>query len=144
MKKLLRTLNFKFAKLKSRSRTQVPSIISLGTKIKGDILAADVIQIDGKLEGNVTCQELIVGVQGQVVGEIKAKNLSIYGVLQGKIEAENMFVAATAKVIGNVQHRSLAIEPGAYIEGNCQHFPKTEIAAGKGVVTPISAAGGYK
>jgi cytoskeletal protein CcmA (bactofilin family) len=126
MKNLRRLLYLKIARMGRGSSAPVPSIISFGTKIKGNVLGGDVIHIDGRLDGNVLCEELIIGVKGQVAGQVKAKSLSIYGLLQGSAEAENIFVAGQAKVLGDIYHKTIAIEPGAYIEGRCIRAAKND------------------
>ena len=63
MKKFRRMLYLKIARMGRGSNAPVPSIISFGTKIKGNILGGDVIHIDGRLEGNIVCEELIIGVR---------------------------------------------------------------------------------
>ncbi len=124
MKNWRRMLYLKIAKMSRGSNTPVPSIISIGTKIKGNILGGDIIHIDGRLEGNVCCNELIIGVKGQVIGQVKAQTLNLYGSLHGTAEVENLFVAGTAHLIGDAVHTSIAIEPGAYIEGRCVRVSK--------------------
>lgn len=119
MKNLRRLLYLKVAKMGRGSNAAVPSIISTGTKIKGNILGGDVIHIDGRLEGNVCCDELVIGVRGLVIGQVKAKTLNLYGTLQGSAEVDNVFIAGTARLTGDALHSSIAIEPGAYIEGRC-------------------------
>lgn len=108
------------------SNTPVPSIISFGTKIKGNILSGDVIHIDGNLEGNIICEELIIGSRGHVYGQVKAKNMSIYGMLQGSAECENVIIAKGARVNGDVVYSSIAIEPGAFIDGRCIRVQASE------------------
>ncbi len=125
MKNLRKILYLKIAKFrKNVSNVPVPSIISFGTKIKGNILDGEVIHIDGRLEGNVCCEELVIGTKGQVIGQVRAKNLSLYGILQGTAEADSLFIAGSARLIGDALHNSIAIEPGAYIEGRCIRLQK--------------------
>lgn len=119
MKNWRRMLYLKIAKMGRGSNAPVPSIISFGTKIKGNILGGDIVHIDGRLEGNVCCEELIIGIKGQVIGQVKAKSLNLYGSLQGTVEVENLFIAGSSHLIGDAVHRSIAVEPGAYIEGRC-------------------------
>jgi len=123
-----RMLYLKIARMSRGSNTPVPSIISFGTKIKGNILSGDVIHIDGTLEGNVMCEELIVGSRGHVYGQVKVKNLSIYGMLQGSAEAESVVIAKGARVTGDILHETIAVEPGASIEGRCLRIQKNESA----------------
>ena len=124
--KFRRMLYLKIARMSRGSNTPVPSIISFGTKIKGNILSGDVIHIDGTLEGNIMCEELIIGSRGHVYGQIKAKTLSIYGLLQGSAEAENVMIAKGARVTGDIAHQSIAVEPGALVDGRCLRVMKSE------------------
>ncbi len=126
MKKFRRMLYLKIARMGRGSNAPVPSIISFGTKIKGNILGGDVIHIDGRLEGNIICEELIIGVRGQVIGQVKAKSLSLYGTLQGTADAQNVFIASSAHLTGDAMHNTIAIEPGAYIEGRCIRVQKPD------------------
>ena len=126
--KLRRMLYLKIARMSRGSNTPVPSIISFGTKIKGNILSGDIIHIDGSLEGNIVCEELIIGSRGHVYGQVKAKNLSIYGLLQGSAEAENVVLAKSSRIMGDIVHNTIAIEPGAFIDGHCVRAPKNEPA----------------
>ena len=124
--KLRKMIYLKIARMSRGSNTPVPSIISFGTKIKGHILSGDVIHIDGNLEGNVMCEELIIGSRGHVYGQVKAKNLNIYGLLQGSAESENVIIAKGARVTGDVLYSTIAIEPGALIEGRCVKAAKEQ------------------
>lgn len=139
MKNWRRMLYLKIAKMSRGSNTPVPSIISIGTKIKGNILGGDIIHIDGRLEGNVCCNELIIGVKGQVIGQVKAQTLNLYGSLHGTAEVENLFVAGTAHLIGDAVHASIAIEPGAYIEGRCVRVVKQTTAEPENKTAPKKA-----
>ena len=119
-KKLKRIMLLKYArKLNNGQSVPVPSIISENTKLKGDIISNGIIHIDGKVEGDVTCDELVIGLKGILIGSVNANNLHLYGVLQGKAVVDKLFVAKTAKLMGDATHNSIAIEPGAYIDGHC-------------------------
>lgn len=130
MKNFKRMLYLKFARKMSKNsdnNVPVPSIISNNTKIVGDISSSGIIHVDGKVEGDILCEELVIGMKGIVTGSIAANNLQIYGVLKGKATVDSLFIAKTAKLIGDVSHNSIAIEPGAYINGNCTHNEKKNI-----------------
>ena len=119
MRSLRRLIYLKIARMNRGSNTPVPSIISHETKIKGDIWGGDTIHIDGKLEGNIMCNEVIIGTRGYILGDIKAKTLNVYGTVNGSLETDELFIANNARVIGNASYNKIALEPGAYIEGNC-------------------------
>ncbi len=124
MKKIKRLLYLKLARKLSRSTTgaPVPSIISENTRLKGDIISDGIVHIDGQVEGDISCDELIIGVKGAVIGSVNANNLQLYGLLNGKASADNLFIAKSAKLIGDATHNTIAIEPGAYVDGHCMRM----------------------
>lgn len=120
MSNLRRIIYLKIARKLSRSSAgPVPSIISEGTKFKGNIVSNGVIQIDGRVDGDISCDELIIGVKGNVVGTVTANNMFLYGVLQGTANVNELFIAKSAKLLGDAAHTTIAVEPGAYIDGRC-------------------------
>lgn len=120
MKNLKRMLYLKFARMNKQSPSvPVPSIISENTQVKGDIISNGIIHIDGRVEGDVTCDELVIGIKGAVIGSVNVTNLHLYGILQGKAVVDKLFVSKSAKLLGDATHNSIAIEPGAYIDGHC-------------------------
>lgn len=121
MKRLKRLLYIKLARRLSRSTTgaPVPSIISENARLKGDIISDGIIHVDGQVEGDISCDELIIGIKGSVSGCVSAKSLHLYGALNGRASVDNLFIAKSAKLIGDATHNTIAIEPGAYIDGHC-------------------------
>ena len=121
MKNWKRLLYLKIARKLSKNDNSlpVPTIVSTNTTIKGDILSEGILQIDGHVEGDITCAELVIGVKGSVAGTVTVQNMQLYGTLRGKALVDNLFVSKTAKLIGDATHNSIAIEPGAYIDGHC-------------------------
>ena len=134
--RLRRMLYLKIARMSRGANNPVPSIISFGTKIKGNILGGDVIHIDGAIEGNIACEELIIGSRGHVYGQIKTKTLSIYGFLQWSAEAETVMIAKGARVTGDIFHQSIAVEPGALIDGRCVRVQKAQTETQKPLKEP--------
>ena len=124
MKKIKKLLYLKLARRLSRSSTgaPVPSIISENAKLKGDIISEGIVHIDGQGEGDISCEELVIGVKGVVVGSVSANNIQLYGILNGKASADNLFIAKSAKLIGDATHNTIAIEPGAYVDGHCMRL----------------------
>ncbi len=120
MKNLKRLVVLKFArKMGSGKTVSVPSIISDNAKFKGNIVSDGIVHIDGQLTGDISCEELVIGIKGQVKGKINAKRLYVYGIFDGIADVESLFIAKTAKLKGDVSHNNIAIEPGAYIDGRC-------------------------
>ena len=121
MKNLKRLIYLKFARSlnKNNKSVPVPTIVSENTRVNGDIISNTILHIDGHVEGDISCDELVIGVKGVVEGSVTAKSLQLFGTLNGRVSAENIFIAKSAKLIGDATHVSIAIEPGAFIDGRC-------------------------
>ncbi|MBB4284963.1 bactofilin family protein [Roseospira goensis] len=100
----------------------VPSIVSADLTVTGDLVSAGEIQIDGRVEGDIKCASLIIGIAGAVTGEVSAQTVRMHGSVSGQVIAKSVFLASTARMIGDVTHESLAIEPGAFLEGHCRRM----------------------
>ena len=121
MKNLRRLLYVKLARKLGHGNNgaPVPTIIGENTRVKGNISSDGMIHVDGQIDGDVTCDELIIGVKGLVSGEVKTSNLQLFGSLKGKADVNDLFIAKSAKLLGDATHNTIAIEPGAYIDGRC-------------------------
>ena len=59
-------------------------IIGEGAKIKGEIKEENEITIQGNVDGDIECKNLIVGKTGSVKGKIKAETLYVEGSIEGE------------------------------------------------------------
>ncbi|MBB4267405.1 bactofilin family protein [Roseospira visakhapatnamensis] len=127
----------------------VPSIVSADLTVTGDLVSAGEIQIDGRVEGDIKCASLIIGISGAVTGEVSAQTVRMHGSVSGQVIAKSVFLASTARMVGDVTHESLAIEPGAFMEGHCRRMaevpdlalPETRAAATAAVPRLTATAG---
>jgi cytoskeletal protein CcmA (bactofilin family) len=110
------------------------SLIGADVRIVGNIISEGEIQIDGKVEGDITCQRLIVGEGGHIVGEVTAERAQVHGRLEGKIDATSVTIARSARVVGDVTHESLEIEAGGFLEGRCCHKVKPPAGSAEAVI----------
>ncbi len=100
---------------------QAINIISEGTKIKGDVIAAGDIRIDGELLGNINAKgKLVIGPKGRIEGQITCSNIEISGYTKGKITGSELItMKSTSQIIGDIIAGKLSIEPGAMFSGSC-------------------------
>jgi cytoskeletal protein CcmA (bactofilin family) len=98
------------------------NIIGNGTIVKGDIISDGDFRIDGTLIGSIASKaKVIVGVTGNVEGEIKCQNGDISGNVKANVLVSEMLaLKATSKLIGNINVSKLSIEPGSQFSGNCK------------------------
>ena len=101
-----------------KDRGTIPSIISEGSEFKGNIKTSGEIQIDGVLNGNVRAKQVVVGITGNVRGNVTANFLRICGKIEGEIRAETLEIVSSASVKGNVYKKTISMEAGSKIIGN--------------------------
>ncbi|TAL03894.1 MAG: polymer-forming cytoskeletal protein [Rhodospirillaceae bacterium] len=119
--------DLKSAEPKVEVNKSVPSIISADLTIEGNLVSSGEVQVDGNVHGDIRCKALIVGIKGQVTGEVNAQTVRMHGAVKGTVRAKSVFLASTARMAGDVEHESLAIEPGAYMEGHCKRISESPV-----------------
>ena len=102
-------------------RSSVPSIISSDLTVRGTLISAGDIQIDGRIEGDVRAGALVIGEKAYIEGDVYAEDAIVRGTVHGGIRARKVQLCSTCKVEGNILHEALAMEAGAFFEGNCRH-----------------------
>ena len=78
------------------------------------------LRIDGTIEANLHCAELIIGEQAVVVGSIAANKVAVSGRVSGAIFGDNVVLHSKAHVEGDISSCSLAIEQGATFDGRAR------------------------
>lgn len=114
----------------------MPSIVSEGLHVTGNMISDGDVQIDGTIEGDVRGRTLTVGVNGKVIGKVEAEEVMIDGTIMGEITATNVRIAKSANVRGDVAQDSLTIESGAEFEGYVRKREGSAMPANK----PAAAA----
>jgi cytoskeletal protein CcmA (bactofilin family) len=101
------------------SRKQPPqqSIISSDLTIKGDLVCTGDLQIDGRVDGDITCRTLTLGAEPIINSKVKAETVRICGTFSGEIRAKKVVLTSTAKVKGDIYQEILELERGASFEG---------------------------
>ena len=90
-----------------------------GTVVEGTVRANNSVRIDGTLKGTLICKNTVtVGINGEIEGEVEAKNAIIGGKINGKIKvAEKLVLESKSTLIGELKASKLIIDDGAVFEG---------------------------
>lgn len=107
--------------MSSGAKTKVSTVLGAGTVFDGNFKTSDTVRVDGTVNGNCTCEEeLILGPEGLVKGNVSARNIIISGRVDGDIVSlGKLEILSTGKVNGNISARSLVIDEGASFDGKC-------------------------
>jgi cytoskeletal protein CcmA (bactofilin family) len=95
--------------------------IVAGTEINGDLTSDSNIQLEGEVNGNVSCAgRVVIGSSGKINGNLVCVHAEIEGAMEGQLMVENLLVLrSTARIKGDIQTMKLHIEEGAFFEGAC-------------------------
>lgn len=95
-----------------------PSIV-----VKGEISSDEDLQIDGKVEGNISLRghRLTVGRTAQLNSEIDAREVIVYGNASGNLRAlDRVEIKKDGQVTGDITTARISIEEGAYFKGRIE------------------------
>lgn len=107
---------------------ELNTIIGKGSTFTGDINVQNSLRVDGKVKGNVSCTDtVVVGKEGEVEGQVKAKNVLLAGKLSGQIVSTGkVYLEAKACILGDIKAVRLVIDDGAVFDGKCIMNGKNE------------------
>ena len=101
------------------------SVLGPTLRFRGELSAQEDLIVQGSVEGSIThTQSLTIGTDGTMTGDIRARVIVIDGKVDGDLYAtESVNIRATAKVKGNVFAPRVAIQDGAFFQGQVEMQP---------------------
>jgi cytoskeletal protein CcmA (bactofilin family) len=101
------------------------SVLGPTLRFRGELSAQEDLVVQGSVEGSIThTQSLTIGTDGSMAGNIRARVIVIDGKVDGDLYAtESVNIRATAKVKGNVFAPRVAIQDGAFFQGQVEMQP---------------------
>jgi cytoskeletal protein CcmA (bactofilin family) len=97
------------------------SIIGPGMTVVGDLTTEGTIRVEGRVEGSVRAGRIVlIGRDGEVVGDVITHEAVIAGRIQGTVVAENRLeLQSTAVIEGEIHARAqhLKLDEGARFNG---------------------------
>ncbi len=122
------------------------SIIGPGMRIVGDVITDGTVRVEGRVEGTLRAGKgVVLGKEGEVVGDIITQDAVIGGRVQGRVVAESRLeMQATCEITGEIRARvsHLQLDEGARFNGQIQMIDGDELRALP--AESDSAAGGKK
>ncbi|MGB3318238.1 MAG: polymer-forming cytoskeletal protein, partial [Sphingopyxis granuli] len=97
------------------------SILGSDVVVTGNVSASVDLHVDGKIEGDLKCANLVQGEASEIKGAVAAETAKIAGLVDGSIEAKTLIVHATARITGDVTYETITIENGGRVDGKLSH-----------------------
>ncbi len=105
------------APARSGKRSASFSVLGPDVVVTGDLVTAENLQVDGRIDGDLRCAELHQGPDSTIAGNIVADEARLAGLVDGTVTAASVILDSTARVTGEVTYTTLCIESGARVEG---------------------------
>ena len=106
----------------ARTRPSQQSIIGADLTIRGDLICAGDLLIDGRVDGNITCRTLTLGAAPVINSKVEAETVRVCGAFSGEIRAQKVILTKTAKVNADIYQEVFELERGAVFEGRVQRL----------------------
>ena len=119
------------------------SIIGTDVVITGNIQAQSDLHVEGRIEGDLDCGNLVQGADSVIRGAVRATTARIAGTIEGAVAVRQLTVEAGARILGDVEYDTIALETGAQIDGRLKHMsgqPATPALAAPPALTVADAA----
>ena len=97
------------------------SVFGSDIVITGNVAASVDLHLDGRIEGDLTCANLVQGADSLIKGAVVAESAKLAGTIEGSINARDLIIHATARITGDVTYENLTVEQGSQVDGRFTH-----------------------
>ena len=102
-----------------KGRESLEIIIGPASSITGSLSTSGVVRIDGKVEGTITADWLILGETGYLKGDALTRVTMVAGRVEGRIRSnERVEIGSHGTVEGDIYTTKLRISEGACFDGH--------------------------
>jgi len=109
------------------SKGSAKVVIGNGVKFKGEITDADEVQVEGKADITVNTDNLVVGSQGDLKGNIESCNADIWGKVDGDLKISGTLTVQEQGIVsGSIEYQNLQIKLGGKITGDLKVSDKVK------------------
>lgn len=138
-------INFGKSDMKNSEKTgELNTILGKGSVFEGNIVVEHSLRVDGQVKGDIqTPDTLVIGKDGEVIGNVKVKSLVLGGKMKGTVVASSKIVLENkSEFRGEMRTNRLTIDDGALFEGKCsmskdQSFGSETNKASQTKTTPV-------
>ena len=97
---------------------QLETIIGNNTQIDGNISTKGTIKVDGRINGNIETDWIILGEKSYMKGNITASGVVIAGYVEGNISAKEVIeIKRSGQARGDISTSKLVVIEGGFVDG---------------------------
>ena len=112
----------------SRKHPKLEVVIGPESVFKGELTSQGTVRVDGRFEGNIAADCVIIGETGAILGDVVSKALIAGGKLNGNVRAsDSVEIQPKGEVHGDIIATRLAVAEGAVFEGRSSMQKNREI-----------------
>ena len=97
------------------------TIIGAGATFNGKITNVRVIEVNGKVNADLSAEKVTIGEAGHFDGAIQADLVVVSGYYEGKMQAGSVWATATASISGKLHYETLQMDRGAALNCHIVH-----------------------
>jgi cytoskeletal protein CcmA (bactofilin family) len=102
----------------SKKHPKLEVIIGSDTVIKGEMTSKGTVRIDGRFEGNLVAEAVIIGEGAYLLGDITSKTMLAAGRITGNVHSvESVEIQPRGEVCGDIYTSRLSVAEGGVFEG---------------------------
>ena len=105
------------------------TLIGASATFTGKVINARVIEVNGKMNADLTAEKVTIGEAGHFDGAIQADLVVVSGHYEGKMHAKSIWATATASISGKLHYETLQMDRGAALNCHVVHNWKAKNTA---------------
>jgi cytoskeletal protein CcmA (bactofilin family) len=100
---------------------KLESFLGKNSNFKGELNVQGTLRVDGRIEGHVDADHLVLSESAVVKGEVRAKRLIIGGTVDGSVDAQELVeIKSKGRVLGDISTRKLSVLEGGEVNGKIE------------------------
>jgi cytoskeletal protein CcmA (bactofilin family) len=102
----------------SKKQPKLDTIVGPESIMKGDLASKGTVKVEGQLDGDVVADCLIIGEAGKLTGDVTVREIIVGGRVVGTIHAtDGVDILRKGEVCGDIFAARLTIAEGAHFDG---------------------------
>lgn len=105
----------------SKGNEKLESFIGANTDFQEGLNVKGTLRVDGRIDGKLNAEYLILGETAVVKGEVTAKKIIVGGKIEGNLRAQEILeIKSTGKVLGDIFTNKFSITEGGELNGKIE------------------------